>query len=114
MGENKRIAEISPGVFYEALSDIIRVNWNPLTEEVNVNFETSIYLRMGEDNYVSKVMGGSGVSITGEDLAATSFEINGKTITGLDLNIFVRMLYDSLCNSDEGFTTSAESMGLGK
>lgn len=94
---NKRIKEVSPGVFHEALADVIKVSWNPIHEEVSINFESSTYLRMG-DTYVSRITGDTGVSLTGEEFAGEGFEINGKFITGQDVDIFTRLLYDKRYN----------------
>lgn len=98
---NARFREEAAGLTSEALAEAIRVNWNPLDDSVGVNFDSTRYLRAGEQ-YITRMEGDSGVSITGAELAARSYEINGKVITGEDVNIFARLLYDELYNEQHG------------
>lgn len=95
---NKRIKEISEGVFVEALADEIRVNWNPVGEEATVSFISGAYFRLGENDYLSRIHSDSTVSISMAELHQESFVLGDKTVTGQDVDHFVRMLYDKLYN----------------
>lgn len=97
MTTNARFTQLSEGVLFEALADKIMVHWNPVEEEATINFESSRYLRVGDD-YVQHVGGDTGVSVTMQELHQMQFEINGKMVSGLDVDYFTRLAYDQLYN----------------
>lgn len=98
---NARFREEAAGLTSEALAEMTRVMWNPITDEANINFDSYRYLKSGEQ-YITRMEGDSSVSITGEEVKARSYEINGKVVTGEDVNIFIRLLYDELYNEQYG------------
>lgn len=98
---NARFREEAAGLVSEALAEMTRVIWNPITDEASINFDSYRYLKSG-DEYITRMEGDSGVSITGEEVKARSYEINGKVVTGEDVNIFIRLLYDELYNEQYG------------
>jgi len=98
---NARFRDEAAGLTSEALADIIRVQWDPIEDVSTINFESFRYLKSGEQ-YITRMEGDSGVSLTGEQMALRSYEIGGKTITGEDVDMFARMLYDELYNEQHG------------
>lgn len=97
MSENKRIVELGPNVYSEAFSDQIHVSWNPLTDDAEIRFFSSRFLKVG-DTYTDKIGADVNLHISKSDLMLQSFDIGGRTITGQDIDIFVRLLYDKLYN----------------
>src|SRR5690625_2544963 len=98
---NARFREDAAGLESEALAEQIRVSWDPLEDTSVIDFQSTRFLRAG-DEYITRMEGDSGVSLTGEQLALKSYEIGGKTITGEDVDMFARMLYDELYNEQHG------------
>lgn len=97
---NKRIKEISPGVFHEILADRVTAAWDPANETADFNFVGAKYLRIG-DQFISRVESDSTLAITREDFLERSFEVNGRTITGGDVDMFIRLLFDEIYNASE-------------
>ena len=104
---NARFKEEAAGLVSEALAEMTRIMWNPITDEANINFDSYRYLKSGEQ-YITRMEGDSGVSISGEEVMERSYEINGKTITGEDVNVFIRLLYDELYNEQYGQQENVE------
>lgn len=95
---NARFREEPAGLVSEALSDWIQVAWRPIEETAMITFETNRYLKSG-DQYITRMEGmEDSITIDHIGLAGRSYEINGKVISGIDMDIFVRLLYDDLYN----------------
>lgn len=96
--ENARFKEEAGGLISEALAPRIHIAWDPITDYARVSFETVRYLKVG-DQYVTRMDAElEFLEIEKEELASSSYEINGKTITGADVDMFVRLLYDDKYN----------------
>lgn len=99
---NARFRDEPTGLTSEAFADWIQVAWNPIEDTAKITFETNRYLKSG-DQYITRMEGmEDSISIDHIALAGRSYEINGKLITGADLDMFVRLLYDDLYNEQSG------------
>lgn len=99
---SSRFREEAGGLVSEALATQISVGWDPITDEARITFDSVRFLKVNSQYVTRMDSGAEYIEIDKHDLATRSYEINGKVISGGDLDTFVRLLYDELHNEAYG------------
>ena len=101
METNNRFREEAGGLTSEVLSDLIRVFWDPITDDAHINFETTRFLSSG-DEYIARLESDSTVSVSKDELLVKEYEIDGVTYTGEGVIQFIKILFDEEYNAQYG------------
>lgn len=95
---NKRFRDEVAGLQSEALATHITIDWDPLTDDADITFHSTRYLQSG-DQYITQMDTGDGsIVMNMEEVLARAYEIGGKEVSGMDVNAFIRMIYDEVYN----------------
>ena len=102
-----RIVEVATGVQSEALSERIRIDYDPINEVAGISFESARFLKT-EDGYIARQGGDTGLYISLDQLKTVTLAVGGKEITGEEVNQFVRLLYHGMYEGEISFADSEE------